>query len=121
MDHRVFLTFRIRPRSRSSRRRRRNWILLRLPRFKYLRPKTAREAAQMSADLGPRAMFVAGGTDLFPKLKRRQFEVETLIGLHLLPRQGRDRAPGSIYVDAGRTPAPPPRREHLPKNFSGYA
>ncbi|MFI4972643.1 MAG: hypothetical protein ACHP7H_08180, partial [Hyphomicrobiales bacterium] len=27
----------------------------------------------MAADLGPRAMFVAGGTDLFPKLKRRQF------------------------------------------------
>ena len=53
--------------------------MLRLPRFSYLRPKTAREAAIMAMDLGPRAMFVAGGTDLFPKLKRRQFEIDTLI------------------------------------------
>src|SRR5262245_12913 len=26
-------------------------------------------------------MLVAGGTDLFPKLKRRQFEPDTLVGL----------------------------------------
>jgi len=25
----------------------------------------------MARDLGPKAMFVAGGTDLYPKLKRR--------------------------------------------------
>ena len=61
--------------------------MLRLPRFKYLRPRTAREAARMSADLGPKAMFVAGGTDLFPKLKRRQFEIEALIALDFLPRE----------------------------------
>src|SRR5258708_20705890 len=58
--------------------------MLRLPRFKYLRPKTAREAASMASDLGPHAMFVAGGTDLFPKLKRRQFEVDALISLAFL-------------------------------------
>ena len=72
--------------------------MLRLPRFKYLRPKTAREAARMASDLGPRAMFVAGGTDLFPKLKRRQFDVEALIDLAFLPRtvhRGEDeRRPG---------------------------
>jgi 4-hydroxybenzoyl-CoA reductase subunit beta len=95
--------------------------LLRLPRFKYLRPKTAREAAQMSADLGPRAMFVAGGTDLFPKLKRRQFEVETLIGLDFLPRQVRNGSVGSISVDAGVTLAAAARDEHLKENFAGYA
>jgi 4-hydroxybenzoyl-CoA reductase subunit beta len=95
--------------------------LLRLPRFKYLRPKTAREAAQMSADLGPRAMFVAGGTDLFPKLKRRQFEVDTLIGLDFLPRQVRNGSVGSISVDAGVTLAAAANDEHLKKNFAGYA
>ena len=95
--------------------------MLRLPRFKYLRPKTAREAAQMSADLGPRAMFVAGGTDLFPKLKRRQFEVETLIGLDFLPRQVRNGSVGSISVDAGVTLAAAARDEHLKENFAGYA
>jgi 4-hydroxybenzoyl-CoA reductase subunit beta len=95
--------------------------LLRLPRFKYLRPKTAREAAQMAADLGPRAMFVAGGTDLFPKLKRRQFEVETLIGLDFLPRGIRDGSPGSITVDAGVTLSEAAGDEHLNKRVAGYA
>ena len=41
----------------------------------------------MAGELGPKAMFVAGGTDLFPKLKRRQFEVEALIGLDFLDRR----------------------------------
>jgi len=72
--------------------------LLRLPRFSYLRPKTAREAARKAADLGPRAMFVAGGTDLFPKLKRRQFDVDTLIGLDFL-----DRSVSADFVGAGAT------------------
>jgi 4-hydroxybenzoyl-CoA reductase subunit beta len=95
--------------------------LLRLPRFNYLRPKTAREAAQIAADLGPRAMFVAGGTDLFPKLKRRQFEVDTLIGLDFLPREVHNGSVGSITVGAGVTLAAASGEEHLNKNFAGYA
>src|ERR1700737_2354493 len=95
--------------------------MLRLPRFKYLRPKTAREAAHMAAELGPRAMFVAGGTDLFPKLKRRQFEVETLIGLDFLSHEVHNGSAGSITVDAGVTLAAAAGEEHLNKNFAGYA
>jgi 4-hydroxybenzoyl-CoA reductase subunit beta len=55
--------------------------VLRLPRLRYLRPGSAREAARSAAELGPRAMLVAGGTDLFPKLKRRQMTPDTLVGL----------------------------------------
>jgi 4-hydroxybenzoyl-CoA reductase subunit beta len=94
--------------------------LLRLPRFNYLRPKTAREAAHMAAELGPRAMFVAGGTDLFPKLKRRQFEVETLIGLEFLSHEIRNGS-DECTIDAGVTLAAATRNEHLNKNFAGYA
>jgi 4-hydroxybenzoyl-CoA reductase subunit beta len=94
--------------------------VLRLPRFKYLRPKTAREAARMAADLGPRAMFVAGGTDLFPKLKRRQFDVETLIGLDFLPREIRNGS-NDCMVGAGVTLATASTDAHLNKSFSGYA
>jgi 4-hydroxybenzoyl-CoA reductase subunit beta len=61
--------------------------VLRLPRLNWLRPESAREAAAMAAEQGARAMFVAGGTDLFPKLKRRQFEVDTLISLGCLREQ----------------------------------
>jgi 4-hydroxybenzoyl-CoA reductase subunit beta len=55
--------------------------VLRLPRLRYLRPASAREAAAAAAELGPRGMLVAGGTDLLPKLKRRQMEPDTLVGL----------------------------------------
>ena len=94
--------------------------MLRLPRFNYLRPKTAREAAHMAAELGPRAMFVAGGTDLFPKLKRRQFEVETLIGLDFLSHDVRNGS-DQCTIDAGVTLAAATRDGHLNKNFAGYA
>ena len=94
--------------------------MLRLPRFKYLRPRTAREAARMAADLGPKAMFVAGGTDLFPKLKRRQFEIEALIALDFLPR-GLHNSSTECVVDAGVTLSAASSNEHLHQNFSGYA
>jgi len=74
----------------------------------------------MAAELGPRAMFVAGGTDLFPKLKRRQFEVEALIGLDFLPRLIRSGA-DETEVGAGVTLAAAAADEHLNSHFSGYA
>jgi 4-hydroxybenzoyl-CoA reductase subunit beta len=94
--------------------------VLRLPRFKYLRPKTALEAARMAAELGPRAMFVAGGTDLFPKLKRRQFEVEALIGLDFLSREIRAGS-DETAVGAGVTLASASADPHLSEQFAGYA
>jgi 4-hydroxybenzoyl-CoA reductase subunit beta len=94
--------------------------VLRLPRFSYLRPKTAREAAARAADLGPRAMFVAGGTDLFPKLKRRQFEIDTLIALDFLPREVHNGFTECV-VGAGVTLAAASMNEHLHQNFAGYA
>jgi 4-hydroxybenzoyl-CoA reductase subunit beta len=74
----------------------------------------------MAADLGPRAMFVAGGTDLFPKLKRRQFDVETLIALDFLPREVRNGST-ECTVGAGVTLAAASADEHLNKYASGYA
>ncbi|TME07051.1 MAG: 4-hydroxybenzoyl-CoA reductase [Chloroflexi bacterium] len=94
--------------------------MLRLPRFRYLRPKDAREAARMAADLGPRAMFVAGGTDLFPKLKRRQFEIDTLIGLDFLPRSVRNGTDECV-IDAGATLAAAAHDQHLNIRCAGYA
>jgi len=74
----------------------------------------------MAADLGPRAMFVAGGTDLFPKLKRRQFDVETLIGLEFLPREIRNGS-NECVVGAGVTLASASADPHLRNKFTGYA
>jgi 4-hydroxybenzoyl-CoA reductase subunit beta len=55
--------------------------MLRLPPFTYLRPKTLKQALAMAADAGPSAAFVAGGTDLYPNMKRRQQTPGTVISL----------------------------------------
>ncbi len=59
--------------------------MLRLPSFSYLQPKTLTEALRMKADAGPEAMFVAGGTDLYPNMKRRHQEPKTVISLMGIP------------------------------------
>jgi 4-hydroxybenzoyl-CoA reductase subunit beta len=55
--------------------------MLRLPDFDYYVPKTIDEAVALMAEHAPDAMFVAGGTDLYPNMKRRQQTPRTVIGL----------------------------------------
>ncbi|HEU5320999.1 MAG TPA: FAD binding domain-containing protein [Methylomirabilota bacterium] len=55
--------------------------MIRLPAFTYLAPRTVADAVRCLAEHGPEAMLVAGGTDLFPNMKRGQFEPRTLVGL----------------------------------------
>jgi 4-hydroxybenzoyl-CoA reductase subunit beta len=55
--------------------------MLRLPPFRYLAPHSLTEATHMLMQEGASAMLVAGGTDLFPNMKRRQFTPQVLIGL----------------------------------------
>ncbi len=58
--------------------------MLRLPPFEFLAPQSVAEAVALKAQHGTDAMFVAGGTDLYPNMKRRQFEPPKLIGLNAL-------------------------------------
>ena len=55
--------------------------MMRLPPFTYLAPVSVADAVKLMADHGPDAMLVAGGTDLYPNMKRRQFEPTVLVGL----------------------------------------
>ena len=55
--------------------------MMRLPPFTYLAPVSVGDAVKLIADHGPEAMLVAGGTDLYPNMKRRQFEPTVLVGL----------------------------------------
>src|SRR5204863_1029154 len=61
----------------------RRWsrCVLRLPSFRYLQPASLTEALRMKRDAGPDGMFVAGGTDLYPNMKRRHQEPRTVISL----------------------------------------
>lgn len=79
--------------------------MLRLPRFSYLRPGSVAEAAGMLADHGGRAVLVAGGTDLLPKMKRRQTTPEVLVGLSHLEELHtvRTLADGRLELGAGVT------------------
>jgi 4-hydroxybenzoyl-CoA reductase subunit beta len=67
--------------------------MLRLPRLRYLRPRSIEEASEMAAS-NPGSAFIAGGTDLVPNLKRRQFDVPVLISLNQI------RGTASIDGDA---------------------
>ena len=46
--------------------------MMRLPKFEYHVPRTIAEGVRIMADVGPDGQFVAGGTDLYPNMKRRQ-------------------------------------------------
>jgi len=59
--------------------------MLRLPPFTYLQPKTLKAALAMKADAGPDGMYVAGGTDLYPNMKRRHQEPRTVVSLMGVP------------------------------------
>ena len=59
--------------------------MLRLPPFTYLAPRSLDEAVDMIAAQDPNdLMLVAGGTDVYPNMKRQQYEPKTLVGLRQL-------------------------------------
>jgi 4-hydroxybenzoyl-CoA reductase subunit beta len=85
--------------------------MMRLPRFRYFAPRTVAEAAEILADEGASAMVVAGGTDLYPNMKRRHQTPKTVVGLRRIAtlqgvsgttRRGR-RGAGGLRLGAGTT------------------
>jgi 4-hydroxybenzoyl-CoA reductase subunit beta len=59
--------------------------MLRLPPFELRSPGTVAEAAAMLAGEGPGTRLVAGGTDLWPNMKRRHQHARTVIRLMAIP------------------------------------
>lgn len=71
--------------------------MLRLPEFRYLQPTTLKQALVFKANAGPEGMYVAGGTDLYPNMKRRHQEprvVISLAGIRALRKQPAERRNG---------------------------
>jgi 4-hydroxybenzoyl-CoA reductase subunit beta len=93
--------------------------MLRLPQFRYLAPRTLDEATTLLAEHGAEAMVVAGGTDLYPNMKRRQQEPTAVIGLRGITQLRGVTRPDGV-VDIGPTTtlhelaASAVVREHLP-------
>jgi len=79
--------------------------MMRLPPFTYLAPVSIADAVKLMGDQGADAMLVAGGTDLYPNMKRRQFEPKALVGLRGIRdlRGVRGDARSGLVVGAGTT------------------
>ena len=75
--------------------------MLRLPAFRYLRPDTVRDAARALADHPGEAMVLAGGTDLLPNLKRRQFDARVLVAIGHLEDMSEFSCNGEIVIGGG--------------------
>src|SRR5256885_10930200 len=110
--------------------------MLRLPRFRLIEPRSYGEAAQLLAENGAgqldrnrgtptlRVMLVAGGTDLFPNMKRRQFAPELLVSLAGVRDAAGIHENGRLEISAGTTltaaaarrrrPRPDTPRPHTP-------
>jgi 4-hydroxybenzoyl-CoA reductase subunit beta len=69
--------------------------MMRLPKFVYRTPRTVAEAVKIIGDTGPEAQFVAGGTDLYPNMKRRQQMPKTVISVMRLPELNQITGDGS--------------------------
>ncbi len=59
--------------------------MMRLPKFDYRVPREIAEAVKIMAGAGPEGQFVAGGTDLYPNMKRRQQTPRTVISVMRVP------------------------------------
>lgn len=80
--------------------------MLRLPPFKYLEPKSLRQALRMKLEAGPEGMYVAGGTDLYPNMKRRHQEPRVVVSLSRIKALDRitgGTAGAGVAVGAGVT------------------
>ncbi len=79
--------------------------MMRLPKFTYRTPRTIAEAVKIVADNGPEAQFVAGGTDLYPNMKRRQQMPKTVISVMRLPElnQVSGGGPSGAVIGASMT------------------
>ncbi|MGH7702197.1 MAG: FAD binding domain-containing protein [Gemmatimonadales bacterium] len=94
--------------------------MLRLPIFTARFPTTTAEAIRLWADHPSDSAFVAGGTDLYPNMKRRQQTPGQVIDVRGIPELGRlGRGPeGQLVIGAGvsltRLIRDPLVREHWP-------
>ena len=77
--------------------------MLRLPWFELRTPRTVAEAARILAGEGPRAMLVAGGTDLLPNMKRRHQTPAVLVSLRGMPSLKSFSNGSGITLGAGLT------------------
>lgn len=74
---------------------------MRLPKFEYRVPREIAEAVKIMAGAGPEGQFVAGGTDLYPNMKRRQQTPRTVISVMRVPELNQITGNGKSGIRIG--------------------
>jgi 4-hydroxybenzoyl-CoA reductase subunit beta len=97
--------------------------MMRLPTFEYVPARSLAEAVATMEKHGADAMLVAGGTDLYPNMKRRQFEPKFLVGLSGIAelRGVRGSASDGFTVGAGVTLSALARHPDIARHYPGLA
>jgi 4-hydroxybenzoyl-CoA reductase subunit beta len=97
--------------------------MMRLPPFTYLAPVSVADAAKLMADHGTDAMLVAGGTDLYPNMKRRQFEPKVLVGLRSIKEMAgvRGSAKDGLTIGGGTTLTAVSRHPEVARRYPALA
>src|SRR5688572_1092647 len=75
--------------------------MMRLPKFSYRTPREIAEAVKIMGDTGPEGQFVAGGTDLYPNMKRRQQTPKTVISVMRVPELNKISGDGRSGIRIG--------------------
>ena len=93
--------------------------MLRLPPIRLESPTTIEDAAKAVA--GGKARLVAGGTDLWPNMKRRHQKAETVISLMSIPAlDAIDTGESDIRIGATATLANIIRDDHVRERFPAF-
>ena len=77
--------------------------MMRLPWFRYLTPDSVEETVTILAGEGPEATVVAGGTDLFPNMKRKHQVPHTLVALRHINELKQATNGAGLILGAGLT------------------
>jgi 4-hydroxybenzoyl-CoA reductase subunit beta len=97
--------------------------MMRLPPFSYVPAVSVPGAVTLLAEHGPEAMLVAGGTDLYPNMKRRQFEPAVLVGLRGVRELAGLRGSGKagLSIGAGTTLSAVARHPEIAASYPALA
>jgi 4-hydroxybenzoyl-CoA reductase subunit beta len=93
--------------------------MMRLPAFRYRAARTIAEAAGWLAESPTDTMLIAGGTDILPKMKRRQQTPSTLIALRGISEFGGITDGHGLSIGAGVTLSTLLARTEIRESYPG--
>jgi 4-hydroxybenzoyl-CoA reductase subunit beta len=96
--------------------------MMRLPRFRYFAPSSVKQAVRIKSEAGPDSAYVAGGTDLYPNMKRRQQTPQTVVGLSRIGALSRVRfGSGGAAMGAGASLSSIENDRRIRRDYPGLA